>query len=1130
MKNKTLLYIIIVLLLGAFTTVIGQDRRTMETKVADILAQIPVNDYVHRDKLVNEMILMGEDGIMAFCKQLVSPGTGDDTNARFALESLSKYVSQKNKETERLLCAKTYTKAIKEIPPWEIMEFLFRQLQFCGKDESVEISNKYLMHKMLGYPAARTLINIGSEKAKKALLKTLSENISEKQELLIPIVKALGALKCSAALPQIQHLTESQETDMRKTSLFALAEIADPTSLKLLSDNAKAAVYKNDITGATSSYLRYANNLSENGNKKLSIKIAKELYKKCKNPDQLYNKAASLQLLTSNLGFEAMSYLLKAIESEDIKYRGAALRLANDIKGKEATSMWLEKMAKLKPIVKAEVMHMLGERGDKTAIIGIKQYLSSSNQSVRYSAISSIAILDKQEGFKSIIGQLKAFPDDDVKKILLSVTGPDNINALVKTLDNMPLSSKALIIDVIAERKAGMYFDEVYSYCSDKNNDIKKRAIAALKDLADTDHLDKLIKLLLSIDNEKGVEEIQQAIVRASDTKEDKELCSQKLLSGLEKTNQKIRIIEILAEVGGVEALKTVTEYYKNGDTNIRKAAFNALANWNNYSASTALFNIINNKNEKEYHKSAFIGYVKQVSNAPVSDDQKLLLFRKVMAFAADNEDKKLVIKSVGNLKTFLSLIFIDTFLEDDAVLQEAAKAAIKIALPSDGKDNGFSGTLVYNLLNYVAGIIIGPESEYIKENILSYTDSFEDGGFTPIFNGEDLTGWQGLVENPISRAKMSKTELARKQKIADEKMKENWSVKAGAIWFNGKGNNLCTIKEYGDFELILDWRITKKGDSGIYLRGTPQVQIWDTSRVDVGAQVGSGGLYNNQKHKSIPLKVVDNPIGDWNTLRIIMIGESVTVYLNGELVVDNVIMENYWNRNIPIFEKGAIELQAHGSDLGFRNIYVREITTPEYKLSDEEIKEGFMSLFSGKDLSSWVGNKTDYVIEDGDIVIYPQRGGTGNLYTEKEYSDFNFRFEFLLTPGANNGLGIRAPLEGDAAYAGMELQILDNTASIYSKLQEYQYHGSVYGVIPAKRGFLKPVGEWNTEEVIVKGPNVKVILNGTVIVDGNIDEASKNGTIDHKEHPGLKQKKGHIGFLGHGSILRFRNIRIKEL
>ena len=159
-----------------------------------------------------------------------------------------------------------------------------------------------------------------------------------------------------------------------------------------------------------------------------------------------------------------------------------------------------------------------------------------------------------------------------------------------------------------------------------------------------------------------------------------------------------------------------------------------------------------------------------------------------------------------------------------------------------------------------------------------------------------------------------------------------------------------------------------------------------------------------------------------------------------------------------------------------------------------------------------------------------PKGEGGGNLYTEKEYSDFIFRFEFQLTPGANNGLGIRAPLEGDAAYVGMELQILDNEAPIYADLKPYQYHGSVYGVIPAKRGFLKPVGEWNYEEVVVKGKNVKVILNGTVIVDGNIEEASKNGTMDHNEHPGLLRDKGHIGFLGHGSVLWFRNIRIKEL
>ena len=213
-------------------------------------------------------------------------------------------------------------------------------------------------------------------------------------------------------------------------------------------------------------------------------------------------------------------------------------------------------------------------------------------------------------------------------------------------------------------------------------------------------------------------------------------------------------------------------------------------------------------------------------------------------------------------------------------------------------------------------------------------------------------------------------------------------------------------------------------------------------------------------------MKVADNQVGEWNTFRIVMIGEKVSVWLNGELVVDNVTMENYWDRKIPIFPKGPIELQAHGTDLAFRDIYVREISEKDYNLTPEEKSEGFVALFNGRNLDNWTGNKESYVVEDGMIVIKPENGSGGNLYTEKEYADFIFRFEFQLTPAANNGLGIRAPLEGDAAYAGMELQILDDTAPVYATLQPYQYHGSVYGVIPAKRGFLKPVGEWNYEEV----------------------------------------------------------------
>lgn len=197
--------------------------------------------------------------------------------------------------------------------------------------------------------------------------------------------------------------------------------------------------------------------------------------------------------------------------------------------------------------------------------------------------------------------------------------------------------------------------------------------------------------------------------------------------------------------------------------------------------------------------------------------------------------------------------------------------------------------------------------------------------GFKALFNGKDLTGWKGLVDNPPLRARMTKEQLADKQKKADERMRAHWKVEDGVLVFDGKGDNLCTDKGYADFELLVDWKIEKAGDSGIYLRGTPQVQIWDPDSKPA-AGVGSGGLYNNQKNPSKPTKRADKPIGEWNTFRIKMAGEKVSVWLNDELVVDNVTMENYWERDKPIYPTGQIELQNHGNTLYFKNVYIKEL------------------------------------------------------------------------------------------------------------------------------------------------------------------------------------------------------------
>ncbi|MBU6276424.1 MAG: DUF1080 domain-containing protein [Planctomycetes bacterium] len=191
--------------------------------------------------------------------------------------------------------------------------------------------------------------------------------------------------------------------------------------------------------------------------------------------------------------------------------------------------------------------------------------------------------------------------------------------------------------------------------------------------------------------------------------------------------------------------------------------------------------------------------------------------------------------------------------------------------------------------------------------------------------------------------------------------------------------------------------------------------------------------------------------------------------------------------------------------------------------------EEGFTPLFDGKGLAGWQGDVNGYEVVDGEIRC--RKGAGGKLLTKGEYGDFVLRFDFRLTPGANNGLGIRAPVDGDAAFVGMELQILDDGHEKYKTIAPWQAHGSVYGVVAAKRGALKPTGEWNSQEVTVQGSKIKVVLNGQTIVDADIAEfRDGKATLDGKEHSGLKRTTGHVGFLGHGDEVHFRDIRIRPL
>lgn len=450
--------------------------------------------------------------------------------------------------------------------------------------------------------------------------------------------------------------------------------------------------------------------------------------------------------------------------------------------------------------------------------------------------------------------------------------------------------------------------------------------------------------------------------------------------------------------------------------------------------------------------------------------------------------------------------------------------------------------------------------------------------GFTPLFNGKDLTGWYGWsTQDPSDLWTKSAEEQAKYKKESvegglldkngkpnNENINAHWSVQNGELVNDGHGLYLSSDKDYADFELHLEYKALPKGDSGVYLRGTPQVQIWDPAEPDpsgLGRALGSGGLWNNRKGSpgKDPLKTMDKPLGEWNSLKMTMIGEQVTVVFNGEVVVDRAPLENFFaNQKTgyvayskpdaakkdgeapkmpngfmrdPVYAKGPIQLQTHGSEIRWRNVYVREIPAEEAnKTLAARDADGFVELINGKDLSGWKGAVENYEVKDGSVVC--KQGKGGDLLTEDEYENFIIRFEFKLPPAGNNGIALRTPLGGHSSSDGLELQVIDsdgyNAQHTDAPLLPYQFHGSLYNCVGAKHGYLRPVGQWNYEEVEVRGQKIKVTLNGTKILDVDIDSFDRSQI----EHPpkGLDNRKGHIGFAGHSDPVAYRSFKVKKL
>ena len=417
--------------------------------------------------------------------------------------------------------------------------------------------------------------------------------------------------------------------------------------------------------------------------------------------------------------------------------------------------------------------------------------------------------------------------------------------------------------------------------------------------------------------------------------------------------------------------------------------------------------------------------------------------------------------------------------------------------------------------------------------------------GFTALFNGTDTKGWRG-GSTFDHRALLEMPEEERTAKIEKwtSDMLAHWSIADGELVNDGKGAYATTEKDFGDFELLLEYKTVPKADSGVYLRGVPQVQIWDPTEPDekgLGRALGSGGLWNNSPGApgKDPLVKADKPFGEWNQLRVVMVGARVSIWLNGMMTVDHAQLENYYDRVSkdpeikanprPIPRYGPIQLQTHGAEIRWRNIFLREIASEEANriLSAHGEGSDWKKLFNGENLDGWQGPVDEYEVVDGAIKCKPKKGGT--LHTVESFANFKVRAEINLPPGGNNGFAIRYPGTGNTAYVGMcELQVLDDSAEKYAKLDKRQYHGSAYGMAAAHRGYQRPVGDWNFEEVTVDGSRIKVELNGFIIL--NTDLSTISEFMANSPHPGKDSTSGYFGFAGHGDAVSFRAVRAQHL
>ena len=1076
-------------------------QRTTETIVADGLAQLPAADAKVFNQVMGELAATGSKGVEMIAAMLVPADKGKNATFEYALNGVVAYVTDPAHEALRDDVRKGLLAAIDRCGDDANRAFLFSQLQFCSTAADAAAMARYLDDPYLADYALRALVSTpGTEALLLAEAGKDDLTAARKQALAY----AFAEKRLAAAEPFLLTWLEGADAQTAEQIYNALAACGSQASVKpLAAAAAKTGCAWNDA-GAADAYLRLLARLAAAGDAR-AVKAARGLLK-C---DLQYIRGGALAILVDALGAgKAMPYVLKAVEEGPAEYRYAALQSL----GKGDDKLFAQVaagMPRYDAAAQAAVIGWLGECGAVSQADVITAAVASPDDRVAEAAIAASGRIGGEKALRALAGALEGPHAGAAMKALLAFNG--QINPEVERLlakDDAGVLVPAL--KLAAARRMSAAADRVFALLGSSDAEVRAAAYGALPFVAQPQHMDRL-SALLDASDEAHTAAIQSALIRTSgQLPADRRYSA---VAGYMKASETpARYYPVLAQSGTQEAVASLLDGFRSGN---RDAAFAALL--------TAENPMLTDR--------ALMRYADLASQAAVTPIRRYQLYRQALALRPSAAVQAKLLGYLSGVYALPALMLAAEYLDDAQTAAPAAAAVKTIVAKCNPMPGGEAVCKALERAHEVYKELAKSDADagYAVDELTGLLGKIPADGFA-VLPADGLAGWTAVAVNPAEAKRLPARQVAKLRKAAGEAVAANWGAADGLLEFAAETPaTIGTEKEYENFELWIEWR--SEGEAGMAVRSMPLIRL--------GGAAGTG-LADGKAART----VADNAPGTWNTLYVKVVDDRITLVENGVKVAENAVMTNLCAPGEPVYAQGRIELAGQGALVAFRNLWINELpSTPVFSLPADEAAAGYEVLFDGRSLYKWTGNTTNYVPLDGTIDVTATYGGSGNLYTVGEYGDFILRFEFrFLTEGVNNGIGIRTPMGVDAAFHGMEIQILDHDAPIYKDISDYQQHGSVYGVIAADRVKFGELGEWNTEEIRAVGDRITVTVNGRVILDGNIREAcrghnvSEDGskvnpyTVDHRNHPGLFNKSGHIGLLGHGAGIQFRNLRVLDL